>query len=133
MPPTPAFDNLNESSVIFWIMYEVVVVKPCISVVSAEYSTISPLWNPWFLKLIVLYDVEIPAGFTLNLRWVYPEPSFSTFTATRVFLLSVLNLWIPLAAVSVDNPTVLIPVVPNKASTLVLKILTVDGFIDLTK
>ena len=54
-------------------------------------------------------------------------------TATKVFLFSVLNLWIPLAAVSVDNPTVFIPVVPNNASTLLLKILTVVGFTDLTK
>ena len=72
-------------------------------------------------------------GLTLNLRWVYPVPSSKTLTATRVFLLSVLNLWIPLAEVSVDNPIVFIPAVPNKASVGVLKILTVDGFTDLTK
>ena len=34
---------------------------------------------------------------------------------------------------SVDNPTVLIPAVPNIASTLVLNILTVVGLTDLTK
>ena len=102
-------------------------------VVSALYSTISPLWKPWFLKLITFIEVEIPIGFTLNFRWVYPEPSSKTFTATRVFLLSVWNLWIPLAAVSVDKPIVLIPVAPNVASTSVLKILTVDGFTTLTK
>ena len=106
--------------------------RPCITDVSAEYSTISPLWNPWFLNVITFEDVDIPAGLTLNLRWVYPEPSSKTLTATNVFLFSVLNLWIPLAAVSVDNPTVFIPVVPNKASVCVLKILTVDGFILLT-
>ena len=101
--------------------------------VSAEYSTTSPLWNPWFLNLIVSKEVEIPADLTLNLRWVYPEPSSNTLTATNVFLLSVLNLWIPLAAVSVDNPTVLIPAVPNNASALLLNILTVVGLTDLTK
>ena len=107
-------------------------VSPCIAVVSAEYSIISPLSNPWFLKVTTLSDVDIPVGLTLNLRCVYPDPSSKTLTATNVFLLSVLNLWIPLAAVSVDNPTVFIPAVPNNASVGVLKILTVDGFTDLT-
>ena len=64
---------------------------------------------------------------------MYPDPSSSTFTATKVFLFSVTNLWIPLAAVSVDKPIVFIPVVPNNASTLVLNNLTVEGLIDLTK
>ena len=53
-------------------------------------------------------------------------------TATKVFLFSVLNLWIPLAEVSVDNPIVFIPAVPNNASVGVLNNLTVDGFTDLT-
>ena len=106
--------------------------RPCIGEVSAEYSTISPVWNPWFLNVTTFDDVDIPAGLTLNLRCVYPEPSSKTFIATRVFLVSVLNLWIPLAAVSVDNPTVLIPAVPNMASVSVLKILTVDGLTILT-
>ena len=101
--------------------------------VSALYSISSPLSNPWFLNVTTFKVVDIPIGLTLNLRWVYPEPSSNTFTATRVFLFSVLNLWIPLAAVSVDKPTVLIPVVPNIASTLVLNILTVDGLTILTK
>ena len=101
--------------------------------VSALYSTSSPLSNPWFLNVTTFKVVDIPTGLTLNLRWVYPEPSSNTFTATRVFLFSVLNLWIPLAAVSVDKPTVLIPVVPNIASTLVLNNLTVDGLTLLTK
>ena len=101
--------------------------------VSALYSISSPLSNPWFLNVTTFKVVDIPIGLTLNLRWVYPEPSSNTFTATRVFLFSVLNLWIPLAAVSVDKPTVLIPVAPNIASTLVLNILTVDGLTILTK
>ena len=42
--------------------------NPCIGVVSAEYSTISPLLNPWFLKVTTFRDVEIPIGLTLNLR-----------------------------------------------------------------
>ena len=46
---------------------------------------------------------------------------------------SVLNLWIPLAAVSVANPTVLIPAIPDKASDLLLNILTVVGLTTLTK
>ena len=100
--------------------------------ISGLYSTISPLSNPWFLNVTTFRVVDIPMGLTLNLRWVYPEPSSKTFTATRVFLLSVLNLWIPLAAVSVDNPTVLIPVAPNVASVGVLNILTVDGLTVLT-
>ena len=53
--------------------------------------------------------------------------------ATKVFLFSVLNLWIPLAAVSVDNPTVFIPAEPNNASFLLLNNLTVEAFTDLTK
>ena len=107
--------------------------NPCIAVVSAEYSTISPLLNPWFLKVTTFNEVDIPVGLTLNLRCVYPEPSSKTLTATKVFLLSVLNLWIPLADVSVDNPIVFIPAVPNKASVGVLNILTVVGLTDLTK
>ena len=75
----------------------------------------------------------MPAGLTLNLRWVYPEPPSKTLTATRVFLLSVLNLWIPLAAVSVAKPTVLIPAIPARASAFVLNILTVDVLTTLTK
>ena len=98
-----------------------------------EYSTISPWENPWLIKLIVLKDVEIPAGSTLNLRCWYPDPPFNTLTLSKVFFDSVLNLWIPLAAVSVANPTVLIPAIPVKASVLVLKILTVVGFTTLTK
>ena len=85
------------------------------------------------MKVTTLSDVDIPVGLTLNLRCVYPEPSSKTLTATKVFLFSVVNLWIPLAAVSVDNPTVFIPAVPNNASTLVLNNLTVDGLTDLTK
>ena len=101
--------------------------------VSAEYSIISPLKKPWFLKLIVSYEVEIPDGFTLNLRCVYPEPDSITLTDDRVVLFSVLNLWIPLAEVSVAKPTVLIPAEPNKASFWLLKILTVVGLTTLTK
>ena len=85
------------------------------------------------MKLIVSFVVEIPVGLTLNLRWVYPEPSFKTLTAISVFLVSVLKRWIPLADVSVDKPTVLIPVAPNIASFLVLKSLTVFGLTILTK
>ena len=131
VPPTPAFANWKESSVNFLTIYDDVVDKPCIDDVSAEYSTISPVLNPWFLKLIVFNDVDIPDVLTLNLRWVYPDPCSITFTATNVFLLSVLNLWIPLAVVSDDNPTVLIPVAPNNASAAVLNNLTVDVFTDL--
>ena len=54
-------------------------------------------------------------------------------SAIRVFFFSVLNLWIPLADVSVDNPTVFIPVAPNNESALVLNILTVFEFTILTK
>ena len=101
--------------------------------ISGLYSTISPLSNPWFLNVTTFRVVDIPIGLTLNLRWVYPEPSSKTFTATRVFLLSVLNLWIPLAAVSVAKPTVLIPAIPARASAFVLNILTVDVLTTLTK
>ena len=100
---------------------------------SEEYSIISPLEKPWFLELIVSYDVEIPVGLTLNLRFVYPEPDSKTLTDIRVVLFSVLKRWIPLAPVSVDNPTVLIPAIPAKASCFVLNILTVDGLTTLTK
>ena len=106
--------------------------KPAIGL-SDEYSTISPLKNPWFLKLIVSYEVEIPEGFTLNLRWVYPEPELITLTDIKEFLFSVLNLRIPLAEESVDNPTVLIPAEPERASLLLLKIRTVVGLTTLTK
>ena len=54
-------------------------------------------------------------------------------TDLRVVLFSVLNLWIPLADESVDKPTVFIPADPANASSLVLKIRTVDGFTTLTK
>ena len=50
-----------------------------------------------------------------------------------MFLFSVLNLCIPLADVSVANPTVLIPAFPNNASLSLLKIRTVDWFTTLTK
>ena len=83
------------------------------------------------MKLIVFNDVEIPEDLTLNLRWVYPDPCSITLTATNVFRFSVLNLWIPLAVVSDDNPTVLIPVTPNNASAAELNNLMVDGFTDL--
>ena len=102
-------------SSIFLTIYDVVVLSPVIGVV-AEYSTISPLKKPWFLKLIVSKEVEIPDGFTLNLRCVSPEPEFITLTAVKVVLFSVLNLWIPLAEVSVAKPMVLIPANPNNAS-----------------
>ena len=105
--------------------------RPCIGD-AAEYSTISPLKNPWFLKLIVSYEVEIPVGLTLNLRWVYPVPEFKTFTDLRVVFVSVLNLWIPLAEESVDKPTVFIPAEPARASPLLLNIRTVVGLTILT-
>ena len=89
--------------------------------------------NPWFLKLIVSNEVEIPEGWTLNLRCWYPEPSSITLTLIKEFLVSVLNLWIPLAAVSVASPTVLIPDIPNNASSWVLNILTVVLLTGLTK
>ena len=79
------------------------------------------------------YDVDIPAGSTLNLRCWYPDPPFNILTLRSVFFVSVLNLWIPLAAVSVANPTVFIPAIPVNASVLLLKILTVVGFTTLTK
>ena len=101
--------------------------------VSAEYSISSPVLNPWSLNDTTFSDVDIPDGLTLNLRWVYPEPSSNTLTDTNVFLSSVLNLWIPLAAVSVDNPIVLMPDNPNIASTLVLNNLIVDGLTTLIK
>ena len=113
--------------------YDDVVDNPWIVVVSAEYSTNSPVSNPWLLKVITFDAVDIPVGLTLSLRWVYPEPSSRTLTATRVFLFSVLNLWIPLAAVSVDKPTVLMPADPNVASTLLSNILIVFGLTTLTK
>ena len=100
--------------------------------VDAEYSIISPLENPWFTKFIVSYEVEMPDDFTFNLRFVYPEPDSMTFIALKVVLFSVLNLWIPLAAESVDKPTVLIPAEPANASLLVLKIRTVEVFTTLT-
>ena len=133
VPAIPASAILNELSDNFLTIYELVVDNPWIAVVSAEYSTISPLLNPWFTKFIVLNEVDIPAGFTFNLRCVYPEPSSITLTAINVFLFSVLNLWIPLAAVSVDKPTVLIPALPARASFLLLNMRTVDGLTTLTK
>ena len=77
--------------------------------------------------------MDIPEGFTFNLRFVYPEPDSNTLTDIRVVLFSVLKRWIPLAPVSVDNPTVLIPAIPARASSFVLKILTVVGLTILTK
>ena len=78
-------------------------------------------------------DDEIPVGSTLNFLCWYPDPPFNTLTLRRVFFVSVLNLWIPLAAVSVAKPTVLIPAIPASASACVLNILTVVGFTTLTK
>ena len=54
-------------------------------------------------------------------------------TDISVLLFSVLKRCIPLAPVAVDKPTVLIPAIPAKESSLVLKILTVVGFTTLTK
>ena len=82
---------------------------------------------------MVLNDVEIPAGLTLSFLCWYPEPLSITLISSKVFLDSVLNLWIPLADVSVANPTVFIPAIPDKASFCVLNILTVVGFTTLTK
>ena len=80
-----------------------------------------------------MYEVEIPAGSTLNFRCWYPEPPFNTLTERSVFLGSVLNLWIPLAPVSVDIPIVLIPAIPDRASALVLNNLIVEELTTLTK
>ena len=43
-------------------MFKFVIVVP-----DEEYSTISPLLNPWLLKLIVFVIVDIPGGETCNL------------------------------------------------------------------
>ena len=50
--------------------YDDVVDNPWIVVVSAEYSTNSPVSNPWLLKVITFDAVDIPVGLTLSLRWV---------------------------------------------------------------
>ena len=114
--------------------------KPCIALGTVEprptvgeYLIISPCENPWLSKLIVLNEVDIPAGLTLNFRCWYPEPPFTILTSNNVFLDSVLNLWIPLDLVSVAIPMVLIPALPVKASDWLLNILIVLGFTTLTK
>ena len=56
----------------------------------------------------------------------------NTLSDNKVFFGSVLNLWIPLTVVSLVNPTVLIPEIPNNESALLWKILTVVGFTTLT-
>ena len=40
---------------------------------------------------------------------MYPDPDWITLTSLKFFLDNVLNLWIPLAVVAVENPIVLIP------------------------
>ena len=76
--------------------------------------------------------VEIPVGFTLNFLYAYPEPEFRTLTSLRFFLLRVLNLWIPLADVAVDNPIVLIPTPSFRASDSLRWSLTVVVLTTLT-
>ena len=109
VPPIPTSIRLNLSSSIFWIEYLFEMFKPPTDVPSVLYSTISPVSKPWFLNSTVLYSVEIPVGFTLNFLWVYPEPDWRTLTSLKFFLERVLNLWIPLEVVAVENPIALVP------------------------
>ena len=57
--------------------------------------------------------VDIPTGFTSNLRFAYPWPEFKTLTERKWFLPSFnLNLWIPLVLIVV-NPTGLVPAIKS--------------------
>ena len=65
--------------------------------------------KPWFSKLIVWLDVDIPVGLIINFLLVYPLPPLIILISDIVFLFElVLNLWIP-ELLYVLNPTVLIP------------------------
>jgi len=88
--PTPTLINLKLSSSSFWIEYWTLVESPLINwlpsvVSSVEYSTTSPLLNPWFLNVSLLYWVDIPEDFILNFLCWYPEPDSITFTFFKVY------------------------------------------------
>ena len=51
----------------------------------------------------------MPEDLTLSFLCWYPDPGEITLIFLRTFCERVLNLWIPLAVVVVDNPIVLIP------------------------
>ena len=76
---------------------------------AVEYTTLSPLLNPWLSKWTVFVIVLIPVGLTNTCLFSYPVPPSITLISFRVFSpLNNLNLWIPILLVVV-NPTVLIP------------------------
>ena len=60
-----------------------------------EYSTISPLENPWFSKLIKLLDVEIPDDFTKSFLLVNFPPSKTFISEIVFFSFKVTNFWVP--------------------------------------
>ena len=113
--PIPASHNLNESVESVKTKYWVDSDKPEIvcgwvlpNPTTAEYSTTSPLENPWLAKLIEKSEVEIPAGFTNSFLFVKDPPS-RTLTSDKVFFASpVWNFWVPFKAV-VPKEIVLIP------------------------
>ena len=83
--------------------YWLVVVNPeivCGCVVpnptTGEYSTISPLKNPWLLKFIVFCEVEIPVGLTKSFLFVNDPPSIIFISETVFVADSITNLCIPL-------------------------------------
>ena len=78
------------------VVIPVDVVNPVIGVPSEEYKTTSPSLNPWSIKLITSFDVDIPLGLTISFLLVYPLPPSITSIEDMVFVLSlVLNLWTP--------------------------------------
>ena len=79
-------------------MIPVVVVNPVIgsgvdvpAPAAVVYSTISPLPNPWFSNITLLYCVEIPAGLTYNFLLVNVPPSITSIAPTDFWLGKVEN------------------------------------------
>ena len=64
--------NLKELSSSLITLYWLDVLKPDITDPPAAklYSIVSPLTNPWLLKVILFLIVDIPDCFTINLRLV---------------------------------------------------------------
>ena len=95
-------------------MIPVVVVNPVIgsgvdvpAPAAVVYSTISPLPNPWFSNITLLYCVEIPAGLTYNFLLVKVPPSITSIAPTDFWLGKVENLCVP-AVLETPKPTTLV-------------------------
>ena len=95
VPPRPAFASLNELLSIFITWYWFSVDNPVIILPSVEYTTLSPLLNPWFLNIIESDSDDIPEDLTINFLLAYPSPLFKIVTPDSVFVGPILSLCVP--------------------------------------